>query len=266
MGNNINSMPLVFRIARVVRVATGRLLFKKRLPARFGAARIYVTPRSDIRLLKPGWKDSAGDLLLVAGRYIRNGFCVWDIGSNLGIFSFCAAFKSGSGGQCYSLEADPKYAELQNRTVSRLPGGYARVTVLCAAIAGEIALLELAIPKKGHARNHLAIVSGNSAGEIESTKQVVSITGDFLAKHWKKPDFVKMDVEGAELLALEGAPWLLEEARPVFYIEVCEETQKQVSALFRRSNYRMFRLAADGTEQAVESCVFNTLAKPVEKC
>jgi len=259
-------MTLIFRVAKAARFATGRLVFRKKLPADFGSARIYVTPRSDIRLLKPGWKDSAGDLLLVARRHVRPGACVWDLGSNLGIFSFCAAFKSGSGGRCYSLEADPRYAEFQNRTLSRLPGGYARITVLCAAIAGGMSLLDLAIPRKGHARNHLAIVPGNSAGETETTKQVVCVTGDFLARHWGKPDFVKMDVEGAELLALQGAPSLLEKARPIFYIEVCEETQKPVSALLRGANYRLFRLAANGTEQAVESCVFNTLAKPVEKC
>jgi len=245
---------------------TGRFVFRKRLPDKFGSARIYVTSRSDIRLLMPGWKDSAGDLLLVAERYIRHGCCVWDLGSNLGIFSFCAAFKSGSSGQCYSLEPDPKYAELQNRTLSRLPSGYAQVTVLCAAIASEMALLELANPRNGHARNHLTILPGNLATETESTKQVVSITGDFLAKHWKKPDFVKMDVEGAELLALEGMPLLLEKARPVFYVEVCEDNRKQASALFRKLNYRMFRLASDGTEEAVESCAFNTIAKPAEKC
>ena len=49
---------------------------------------------------------------------------------------------------------------------------------------------------------------------------MVSVTGDFLLDHWPAPDFVKMDVEGAELLALQGAGRLLEEVRPTFYIEV----------------------------------------------
>ena len=259
-------MSVKLKFASVARTITRGYVFRKRLPDDFGSVRIFVTPRSDIRLLTPGWESSAGDLLLVARRYIKSGDCVWDLGSNLGIFSFCAGYKPGSGGQCFSLEADPKYADLQNRTVSFLPDGFAPVTVLCAAISNEMALLDLVIPKNGHSRNHLALVAGNSAAEMESTKQVVAVTGDFLAMHWGPPNFVKIDVEGAELLALRGSRKVLEIVRPVFYIEVNPENQKEISALFHSLDYRLFSLAPDGREQPVESCAFNTIAKPAEKC
>jgi FkbM family methyltransferase len=38
-----------------------------------------------------------------------------------------------------------------------------------------------------------------------------------------RPDFVKVDVEGAELLVLEGAHEMISQVRPVFYIEVGKE-------------------------------------------
>jgi FkbM family methyltransferase len=250
------------RFAGVVRRLSGPLVFRKSLPPEFGGAALYVTSRADMRLLYPGYRRSANDLLMVARKYIRPGNCIWDIGSNLGIFSFCAAFMTGKNGRVFTVEADPRYAELQNRTISRLPVGYANVTTLCAAVADRDGILELSIPKNGHARNHLSVVAGNAAAETESTKSVVSVSCDFLLKHWPAPDFVKMDIEGAELLALKGANRLLEVIRPVIYIEVGEQTRLHVTELLRRFKYRLFRLNQSGEEVEISECAFDTVAIP----
>ena len=146
------------QLASIARGLTGHAVFRKKLPSTFGSARIHVTTSSDIRLLVPGLGSSSADLFLVARNYIHPGHCVWDIGSNLGIFSTCAAYRSGPQGSVYSLEADPKYAELHGRTVRGLSDRYAPCNVLCAAIAHEAGVLSLAIPKRGHSQNHLTLV------------------------------------------------------------------------------------------------------------
>jgi FkbM family methyltransferase len=259
-------MNAMLQLAGLARQLTGSFTFRKRLPAAFGRARIRVTARSDVRLLVPGFARSAADLFTVAGSYVRPGDCVWDIGSNLGIFSFCAAWKAGPQGKVFSLEADPYYVELQHKTARTLACDYAPVIPLCVAVADGISILELAIPKRGHSRNHLRIVAGNDAGETQTIKHVVTITGDFLLEHWPKPDFVKVDIEGAELLFLSGAGKLLATARPSFYIEVGEAERDKITNLFRVQNYALFELSANGEEKSVERCAFNTLAKPAEKC
>jgi FkbM family methyltransferase len=248
---------------RALRALTGRVVFRKTLPARFGGGHVYIAPRSDIRLLAPGWSTTSADLLRVAESYIRPGACVWDIGSNLGIFSACAAWKAGASGRVYAVEAAPAYATLQHETYRRLSSGYAPVVVLCAAVADTVGLLELAIPRKGHARAHLTAVAGNEAGSTEYTKQVVTVTADFLLQHWAAPDVVKVDIEGAEALFFAGAARLLDEVRPTFYVEVSEVNAAAVTALFHAHGYRLFNVQGSA-ELPIDGCAFNTLARPIE--
>lgn len=218
-----------------------------------------VTSRADMRLLYPGFRRSSHDLLTVADKYISPDSVVWDIGSNLGIFAFCAAHRAGRSGKVFSVEADPKYAELQNRTIAQLPRTYAPVTTLCAAVADQVGVLELCIPKNGHARNHLSIVAGNDAGNTEARKAVVAVTLDWLLQRWPDPNFVKLDVEGAEVLALLGARNLLHRARPVFYLESSPENQQRVSAILRSYNYRFYDAFSN---REIGECQFETIALP----
>ncbi len=251
-------------LARIARHMTGRFTFRKRLPAEFGGARIYVTARSDVRLLAPGFSSTAADLLQVARSYVKAGDCVWDIGSNVGTFSFCAAWKAGPQGRVFALEADPYYAELLHRTARTLSAQYASVVPLCAAAADRSSILELAIAKRGHSRNYLRIVSNMDANETEAVKQVMSVTGDFLLAHWPKPDFVKIDIEGAELLFLAGASKVLSTARPSLYLEVSPSNSDLMTELLLTHRYVLSRVSADGTVSPADRCEFNTLAQPVE--
>lgn len=235
--------------------------FSKRLPKEFGGERIYVTARSDMRVFKPGWDACAYDLQLVARHIIEPGMCVWDIGANLGIMSILAAFGVGSAGAVYALEADPAYADRIFRSSQRLSHAYQPVNVLCAAIADRNGILEFAVAKQGHARNKLLGLADEDF-EVEARKMVPSIRGDELLQTWRAPDFVKMDVEGAELQALEGSQTILESVRPIFYIEVSPENQKDVSELFRGYDYDIFHLKGDGSEDPVEECTFYTVARP----
>lgn len=257
---------LIGRLAAVARRLTGPIVFRKRLPPRFGRASIYVTSRSDVRLLAPGFSWSAGDLITVAEKYVRDGNVVWDIGSNLGVFAFCSALQAGRRGRIYSLEPDPRYADIQFRTLSRFPEKAARIDVLSAAVADQIGLVELLIPKKGHSRSHLAQVAGNSAGEVDVRKPVVALTLDWLLGRWRTPDFIKIDVEGAEGLAIMGADRLFAEARPEGYIECAEENVEMLTRFFRDRDYRLFAMRERGMEYPVDRFVFNTIVRPQEKC
>lgn len=226
---------------------------------------MIVAPRSDIRLLLPGFDHVADDLFRVAESYVQEGQCVWDLGANLGIFSVAAAWRAGVGGKVYALEADPYYANLIHQTCVRLPKGYAPVTPLCAAVSDSIGLLDLCVPVRGHSRNHLALVSGNSAGATETVKQVSSVTGQVLIKNWPNPDLVKIDIEGAEHLFFRGAPEILKTIRPLFYLEVSDTNSVEITELLLAHDYALFALSSDGKEQPIEKCVFNTLAKPKER-
>ncbi len=235
--------------------------FSKRLPKEFGGEQLYVSPKSDFRVLKPGWRACALDLQLVARHIIEPGMCVWDIGANLGILSALAAYRVGSTGKVYALEADPAYADRIFRSSQRLSKAFQPVNVLSAAIADRSGILEFAVARQGNDRNKLSgLVDGSFW--VEALKMVPSIRGDDLLQNWRAPDLVKMDVEGAELQALEGSSSLLASVRPIFYLQVSPENQSAVSALFHDHDYDIFDLRGDGAEESVDQCTAHTIARP----
>lgn len=250
------------QFAMLARKLTGSIVYLKRLPADFGGHKIYVTSRADINMLAPGMQRAASDLFMVVRKYVHEGQIVWDIGSNLGILSFSSAIQVGRFGSVYSLEANPRYADIQTRTLKTFTRDAGRVTVLCAAVADKMGLLELVVPKNGHARSHLSVVDGDSAGDIESLQQVVSLTLDFLLDHWPPPDFVKIDIEGAESLAVNGANKLFTDIRPVAYIECAACNSAHLTRFFRDRNYGLYWLDESGLEKPIESFRHNTLVRP----
>jgi FkbM family methyltransferase len=253
-------------LVKLARRATEPLLFQKTLPSDFNGEKIIVSSRSDIRLLAPGLERAAGDLFAVVRKYVCPNDVVWDIGSNLGILTFCSAIKTQRGGYVFSLEADPRYADIQSRTLKTFSEEAGKISILCAAVADHQGLLELVIPKKGHARNHLSVVTGNSAGEADMIKQVVTVTLDWLLEYWRPPNFVKIDVEGAELLAVSGGERLFSECRPTGYIECSSENSEALTGFFKSHDYSLFSLDAHGEEKPIEKFAFNTIVKPKERC
>ncbi len=153
------------QFAALARGLTGRFVFSKKLPEDLGGASIGVTSRTNVRFLMPGFDRSARELMDVARNYLSLGDCVWDIGSSLGFFSVSAAHRVGLEGRVFGLEADTNHARIQFGTLTRLPQSYGPVSLLCAAVADRRAILDFAIPKRGHARSHLAEVDNTGAGE-----------------------------------------------------------------------------------------------------
>jgi FkbM family methyltransferase len=236
-------------------------VFKKKLPPGFGSSKIFVSPRADVRVLKWGWDSCAFDLKLVVETNIKPGMLIWDIGANLGIFSFLSAYKAGKKGQVFALEADTKYADIIHRSSLLLSDEYAPVSVLCAAIFDKRGITSLGISKKGHARNRL-VENGQEVYLYESVKQCISVRGDDLLKYWGKPDFIKIDVEGAESAVLKGCRQTLLEAKPNIYIEVSPNNKEIVSLQLSELGYETFHLNGDGSETPQELCSFYTMARP----
>lgn len=216
-----------------------------------------------MRVIKWGWNGAAFDLQLVARNIVRSGMCVWDVGANQGIMAFLAASKVGPKGSVYALEADPRYADMIQRSARRLSATYEPVTVLCAAIAEHSGVLDFAVSAQGHARNRL-LDHAPPSFEISARKSVVALSGNDLLVHWRAPDLIKMDVEGAELGALRGSESLFSGPRPVFYIEVSAENADTVTTFLRELDYAVFHLEGSGRERPVDQCTFYTIARPRE--
>lgn len=182
--------------------------------------------------------------MTVARTFVKPGDCVWDVGSNQGIFAACAASQAGAQGHVFSVEADPTYAALQHRTFSRFPNTVAPCSVLSAAVSDKIGIVDFAVSTRGHARSSIASLAD---GPAASHKPVVTVTLDFLLDHWPVPNVLKIDVEGADLMVLRGSRRLLSVARPIIYIEISAENHLACSAILSDSGYSVGQLRLDGT-------------------
>ena len=67
---------------------------------------------------------------------------------------------------------------------------------------------------------------------------MATVTLDDLLAVSPPPDLVKIDIEGAEVLALRGATRLVRDVRPLFYVEVTDATATEVFDIFSARGYR----------------------------
>jgi hypothetical protein len=93
-------------------VSRGRIL-KRRLPKEFGSVPLFVTPESALSF----WRRDIGKvdpfLLSMARELVRPNMIVWDIGANVGLFSFAAA---ALGAKIVAVEPDAWLASLIHRS------------------------------------------------------------------------------------------------------------------------------------------------------
>jgi FkbM family methyltransferase len=243
------------------RLSRGRVL-RRRLPAAHGGHALHVSPDAAMKL----WQRDLGAvdpfLLTMAAELVRPGMTVWDVGANVGLFAFAAAFAAGPSGRVLAVEADGWLADLLQRSAGSAPPAYARVEVLAAAVSDAPGTVELCIARRGRAGNHLSTVPGSTqTGGTREVRQVAAVTLDGLLDRSPAPRVVKIDTEGAELLCLRGGERLLREVRPVLLCEVTDENARGVGELLRGHGYTMFD-AGSSRREPLDRPAWNTLALP----
>jgi FkbM family methyltransferase len=246
------------------RLSRGRVL-KRRLPAEHGGHALHVSPDAAMKL----WQRDLGAvdpfLLTMAGELVRPGMTVWDVGANVGLFAFAAAFAAGPTGRVLAVEADPWLAGLLQRSAETAPPAYAPVEVLAAAVSDAPGTVELCIARRGRAGNHLSNVPGSTqTGGTREVRQVPAVTLDGLLDRSpapQPPQVLKIDTEGAEILCLRGGARLLREVRPVLLVEVTDENADGVGDLLSGHGYTMFD-AGSSRREPLGRPAWNTLALP----
>ncbi|RYG99180.1 MAG: FkbM family methyltransferase [Alphaproteobacteria bacterium] len=157
----------------------------------------------------------------------RDKTTVLDIGANVGWFALhIASVLSGADRKIYAFEPIP-------RTYSRIVEN-----VELNKMSDVIKVSRLGFSdQKGETTFYVPMSSGPSAASIrnlhpeEVTEPVVcslNTVDDFLTENdIRQVDLVKCDVEGAELLVLNGARSMLEHQRPVLFLELLRKWSRE---------------------------------------
>src|SRR5437870_1265436 len=85
---------------------TRSLRFKRRLPGAFGRVPIWVSPSAGLKYLFRSMSNVDPALLQLVSEFVAADHVVWDVGANVGLFSFAAAFQAGPRGLVVSVEPD----------------------------------------------------------------------------------------------------------------------------------------------------------------
>ncbi len=176
----------------------------------------------------------------------RPGDVVLDGGANIGLFTVLAATCVGPEGRVVACEPAPATMALLRENVER--NGLAHVALREAALADAPGRLTLRVFDPGSGYSSFAPADAAGAGEVEvDVTTLDDLAGDLL----DRVALVKLDVEGAELRALGGAPALLAGPRPDFIVELeAEHLARQdssvadVQALFEDAGYVAFAIGA----------------------
>lgn len=158
----------------------------------------------------------AEDIQAVLGLLPSNAV-VLDIGANFGIYTVLIASRI-SGSMVHAFEPVPGTARLLSENVAR-NDVIQNVVINNVAVGREEGMLSITVDR--YAGNYLltqASYSGNSQ------KVPVIRLDDYVAhRELSRVDFIKCDVEGAELLVMHGAAEILERHHPIVMLELVEE-------------------------------------------
>lgn len=168
---------------------------------------------------------------------VRTNDVILDAGANCGHLSIFFSKLVGKDGQVYAFEPDAFNIERINKNRD-----------LNAALADNIKIEELLL------WNENKLVDFYEAGTVGSSavwipdadqcvpKEAVRIDDWVLKNNIKKLDFIKMDIEGAEIEALDGCVQTIENLQPNFAIASYHivdgaPTYIKVEAFFQKMNY-----------------------------
>lgn len=149
---------------------------------------------------------------------VKPGDTVIDAGANVGQMTLEMAHLVGPSGRVLAIEPAPGNLAVLRRHVEA--NGFAeRVIITAAACADRAGMMKFLV----HGGHTDAVGSGHHicrdhepADEEAQTIEVPVLTiDDVCAQHGAQPQVMKIDVEGAELLALRGAQNTLGRFRPV---------------------------------------------------
>ncbi|MGZ5549016.1 MAG: FkbM family methyltransferase, partial [Nitrososphaeraceae archaeon] len=147
--------------------------------------------------------------------FVKSDSIVIDIGANIGYYSLVASAIAVKG-SVYAFEAASQTFQLlvQNINSNRV----SNVFPVRMAIYNESSEMELFISGEFNIGMTGLRKVGNKDVTIEKV-QTISLD-EWIKTTGVKVDLIKIDIEGAELLALKGMEGILKDSRPVLFIEI----------------------------------------------
>ncbi len=157
---------------------------------------------------------------------VDKGDICLDIGGNIGWYTTLLQKKVGESGQVHSFEPVPQIFEKLKKNVALNGDSASIVTVNNLALGNEKKVVEMHI-FKDLPDGHSSIATFGDRESKIVTCPMVTLDSYLTDKQIDEVNFIKMDIEGAELMMLQGADKIFAQPRPpIWEIEMALDTTK----------------------------------------
>jgi len=189
--------------------------------------------------------ELAVQLLETRRRYFGDGAVAIDCGANIGAHTIEWAIAMTGWGSVISIEA-------QERIYYALAGNIAlnncfNAIAMHAAVSSEPGIMKMPAPNYLQASSFGSLELRPSA-TTEFIGQAIDYSEDKMVPIQKitldslnlnRVDMIKIDIEGMELEALEGAQTLIEKSRPILLIEQIKTVRERLRAWLQERGYEV---------------------------
>jgi len=182
-------------------------------------SRMYLNPKEKCLDMKKTFKDYADNLIheeattALFKKNVREGNVVVDLGANIGYFTLLASRIVGPKGKVFAFEPEPRNYSYLKKNIEI--NSYKQAAAFRKAVSSQNGKTELFIcdyDSGHHTINQFSGIETYGRGR-DSRKTAIEIEtvalDDFLREKAGHVDVIKMDVEGAEFLALSGMDKIL---------------------------------------------------------
>ena len=163
----------------------------------------------------------------LTSKVLANGGHAWDVGACFGYHTLLMCKLCGPR-NVLAIEPDPSNRLRLTDNLRR--NGFETSSVAATAVG--------AAPGRLFLRRHSSD-PGQSVVDTFGEIEVEVTTLDLLLNAHAPPDLIKVDIEGAENLMLQGATRLLQEVRPAWILEVHGEPGEEAMELLESHGYRV---------------------------
>jgi len=169
--------------------------------------------------------------------HVKSGMTFYDLGANIGFFSLMAVRLVGPQGIVISFEADPEIAARLRENLTR--NGFSHARVEEKAIWSEPTTVSFArVDPQTSPDRGLGHVSDSQS--TPGTIIVPAVSLDSFVSSNPLPDFIKCDVEGAEVDVFAGAENVLATKRPILLVEMhSSENHQSLTENFQKRGYEI---------------------------
>ncbi len=189
--------------------------------------------------------------LAFIGRVVHAGAHVLDVGAHIGLFAMHLARLVGPTGSVTAFEPFEENATLLSRSIAENHFGD-RLRLVPAAVGDKSGTTRLTFAPETLNSGGAFVVTAGQIPAGHAVREVPMVALDDVALPTPIA-FIKMDVEGAEPLVLEGAGNRLRRDRPIILTELHQDQLAQVAGVtpdeFLRQlhalGYSTFRLSGD---------------------